>query len=150
MPATTLFRFPALSGAGQPACPRSFEAPPFPPRAGFTLIELLVVIAIIATLIALLLPAVQKVRETAARLQCQNKLKQFGLACHNYHDVKGRFPPGSAFLPGSGWADIDWSANKGTWLVYTLPFIEEDNLYRQIPNHNTPHFDSIGAAVQAG
>jgi prepilin-type processing-associated H-X9-DG protein len=108
------------------------------------------VIAIIGTLIALLLPAVQKVRESAARIQCQNNLKQFGLGCINYHDTHGAFPPGSLFLPGTNWSDIDWSANKGTWIVYTLPYIEEDNLYQQIPNLATPHFDSIGAAVQAG
>jgi prepilin-type processing-associated H-X9-DG protein len=108
------------------------------------------VIAIIGTLIALLLPAVQKVRESAARIQCQNNLKQFGLGCHSYHDVRGAFPPGSAFLPGTNWADVDWTANKGTWLVYALPYFEEDTLYQQIPNHTTPHFDSIGAAVRAG
>jgi prepilin-type processing-associated H-X9-DG protein len=111
---------------------------------------LLVVIAIIGTLIALLLPAVQKVREAAARLQCQNNLKQFGLACHSYHDALRAFPPGGKFLPGSDWSNVDWSANKGTWIVYTLPHIEEDNLYKQIPNLSTPHFDSISAAVQAG
>jgi prepilin-type N-terminal cleavage/methylation domain-containing protein/prepilin-type processing-associated H-X9-DG protein len=119
-------------------------------RKGFTLIELLVVIAIIATLIGLLLPAVQKVRETAARLQCQNNLKQFSLACQNYQITYQAFPPGGKFLPGTDWSNVDWSANKGTWIVYALPFIEEENLYKQIPNLGTPNFDSISAAVQAG
>jgi prepilin-type N-terminal cleavage/methylation domain-containing protein/prepilin-type processing-associated H-X9-DG protein len=118
---------------------------------GFTLIELLVVIAIIAILIGLLLPAVQKVRAASARIQCQNNLKQFALACHTYHEDKRRLPPGGLILPsGPGWANLDWSANKGTWLVHTLPYMEQNDLYRSIPNLDVPHFDSIRAAENAG
>src|SRR5207245_905684 len=87
--------------------------------AGFTLIELLVVIAIIAILIGLLVPAVQKVREAAARAQCQNNLKQIGLAAHNFHDNYKRFPPGYRRQ-----API---ANVFVWM---LPYYEQDNLLR--------------------
>jgi prepilin-type N-terminal cleavage/methylation domain-containing protein/prepilin-type processing-associated H-X9-DG protein len=96
---------------------------------GFTLIELLVVIAIIAVLIGLLLPAVQKVRDAAANVQCKNNLKQLALAAMSYHDANGNFPAGSVCRQGVG-PFAKSVSYYDTWAISILPYIEQNNLYR--------------------
>ncbi|MEW4562419.1 DUF1559 domain-containing protein [Bremerella sp. JC770] len=108
-----------------------------PQSKGFTLVELLVVIAIIGVLIALLLPAVQQAREAARRMSCTNKMKQIGLAIHNYHDTFLRFPAGGIVDEkvtkgyGDNWCNSGDATQRTPWTVMILPFLEDRALYEQ-------------------
>ncbi len=112
-------------------------------RRGFTLVELLVVIAIIGILVALLLPAVQAAREAARRTQCMNNLKQYGLACQNYHDIYKQFPPGGStdWNRGGGWANQN--RPQIGWQVRILPFAEQRPLYDKLNMSALAAWDTI-------
>jgi len=128
---------------------------PLRPRSGFTLIELLVVIAIIAVLIGLLLPAVQKVREAANRIACQNNCKQIGLALMNYESTYGKFPPASQIPWWRGVQDhddfMDFTLPFGpNWAMLLLPFVEQDPLYVQANPQAYPGVPIVQGTVPTG
>ena len=118
--------------AGSHGETRMFARCPAGRALGFTLIELLVVITIIGMLMSLLLPAVQSTRESARMLQCQNNLKQYGLALQNYHATHKAFPPGNVGDLNKFLLDTWWTAQS-----MLLPYMEGDNVYRLI-NYNYP------------
>jgi prepilin-type N-terminal cleavage/methylation domain-containing protein/prepilin-type processing-associated H-X9-DG protein len=115
-------------------------------RSGFTLVELLVVIAVIGVLIALLLPAVQRVRESANRMKCQNNLKQLGLAMHNYHADYNCFPPGMVC------SVVDIADASSTGFTFLLPYIEQDNVLRLYHLEDAwslkTNFDAVGTEIK--
>jgi prepilin-type processing-associated H-X9-DG protein len=112
------------------------------PRSGFTLIELLIIVAILAVMVGLLLPAVQRVRDAAARAQCANNLKQIGLALHTFNDIRTFLPPGNEL---SGLGSI--APTKSNWAIQILPYLEQDALYQKY-NDSVYNSDSDNRPVR--
>jgi prepilin-type N-terminal cleavage/methylation domain-containing protein/prepilin-type processing-associated H-X9-DG protein len=133
-----------LHGLAAPARTGTRESSMQRPRRAFTLIELLVVIAIMGVLVALLLPAVQKVREAVSRLRCANNLKQIGLACHHYHDTQQCLPSG--YIATAPYPDTTpgWG-----WGALLLPYLEQENLYRQIDFSRPVQNSTVGQTTLA-
>jgi len=124
-------------------------------RHGFTLIELLVVIAIIAVLIALLLPAVQKVREAAARTHCANNMKQLGVAVHAFHQIHKTMPTYNGIFPPAGTAPGTLQANAtkqvyGSWFVHLMPYVEQNGIYSMIAQDVGMHSNTAGNVTYSG
>ncbi len=119
------------------------NAPPHRHR-GFTLIELLVVIGILAILVGLLLPAIQKVRETAALAQCRNNLKQLGVACHNFHGTFGYFPSDNSATARP------YPYPNTCWILQTLPYLEEQNAVQAVTSGGNGNLQGNGQAGNAG
>jgi prepilin-type N-terminal cleavage/methylation domain-containing protein len=118
-------------------------------KRGFSLVELLVVIALIAILIALLLPAVQQAREAARRTQCQNNLKQLGLAIHNYHDTHNCYPPGFMGDPDDFCSTLNPARTGWGWGTFILPYVDQQNLYNELDVNRKQTVCSIPEAQQA-
>jgi prepilin-type N-terminal cleavage/methylation domain-containing protein len=114
-----------------------------PSRRGFTLIELLVVVAIISLLIAIIFPAIQKVREAANLLACKSNLKQIGVAMNHYHNDYKRYPVG--YYDPTPWPQLDNGPGWG-WAAYLLPYVEQDDLYKQI-NFNLDVGDPVNSSI---
>src|SRR5262245_32952575 len=131
---------PAPAAPGSPG--RAQETSMIVRRPGITLLEVLVAVSIVAMVLALLLPAVQAAREAARRIQCADNLKQIGLACHNYHDRVGSFPPGNVASDDGSYSGTWWG-----WTSAILPYLEQGPLFDAI-DLASPASDPVNASVR--